>query len=82
MIVDTSALVAILRDEPEAAACALAIEIATERRMSAASFLEVAIVIDSSRDAMASRRLDELIQTASITVEPVTAEQALIGRAA
>ncbi len=61
MIVDTSALIAILRDEPEAAACARAIEAAGERRMSAANFLEAAIVIDGSRDPVASRRLDDLL---------------------
>ena len=53
MIVDTSALVAILRDEPEAAACARAIERSRVRRMSAANFLEAAPVIDGSRDARA-----------------------------
>lgn len=50
MIVDTSALIAILRDEPEAAACAQAIEAADERRISTANFVEAAIVIDASRD--------------------------------
>ena len=46
MIVDTSALIAILRAEPEAAACAEAIEAASHRRISAANFVETAIVID------------------------------------
>src|SRR5579871_3971110 len=65
MIVDTSALIAILRDEPEAAACAEAIQAAPLRRMSAANFLEAAIVIDGSRDPVASRRLDDLIKERS-----------------
>jgi ribonuclease VapC len=82
VIIDTSALLAILRDEPEAKACAQATEEATIRRMSAASLLEAAIVIDATRDPIASRRLDELIVVAGIAIEPVTAEQARIGREA
>jgi ribonuclease VapC len=50
VIIDTSALIAILRDEPEAAACARAIEAAAHRRISAANFVEAAIVIDGGRD--------------------------------
>lgn len=82
MIVDTSALLAILRAEPGARLCAEAIEGASVRRMSAGSFLEAAIVIDASGDPVASRRFDELLRAARITVEPVTAEQARIGREA
>jgi ribonuclease VapC len=82
VIIDTSALLAILRDEPEAEACAQAIGEATVRRMSAASMLEAAIVIDASGDPVASRRLDELIVVAGIVIEPVTREQARIGREA
>ena len=47
MIVDSSALLAILRNEPEAANCARMIENATSRRISAASFLETAILTSS-----------------------------------
>lgn len=82
MIIDTSALLAILRAEPEARACADAIERAAVRRVSAGTFLETAIVIDSSRDPIASRRLDDLMQAANIAVEPVTKDQAQIGREA
>jgi ribonuclease VapC len=82
MIIDTSALLAILRDEAEAQSCARAIEQAVVRRMSAANMLEAAIVIDASGDPVASRRLDELIGVAEIIIEPVTAEQAQIGRLA
>lgn len=80
MIVDTSALVAILRAEPEAAACAAAIEAAAERRISAANFLEAAIVIDGARDPIASRRFDDLVREASFVIEPVTEAQARIAR--
>lgn len=80
MIVDTSALIAILRDEPEAAFCAMAIETHRVRRISAANFLEAAVVIDASRDPMASRRFDELIKASGLVIEPVSEEQARIAR--
>jgi ribonuclease VapC len=82
MIIDTSALVAILRDEPEAKDCALAIERNSTRRVSAANFVETALVIDGSRDPIASRRFDDLVKEARIVVEPVTEAQARIAREA
>jgi ribonuclease VapC len=81
VIVDTSALIAILRDEPEAPIFADAIGAAV-CRISAASFLEAAAVIDSGRDPVASRRFDELLATAQITIEPVSEAQARIAREA
>ena len=80
MIVDTSAIIAILRAEPEASACADAIESAGVRRLSAASYVEVGAVIDRARDAMASRGVDEMLAVAGIEIEPVTASQAQIAR--
>ena len=80
MIIDTSALTAILRAEDDASEMALAIERAQVRRISAASYLETAVVIDASRDPIASRRFDELVDTAELRVEPVTREQAGIAR--
>lgn len=80
MIVDTSALIAILRDEPEASFCATAIEQAAHRRISAANFLEAAVVIDGSRDPIASRRFDELVKEAGLIIEPITEAQARIAR--
>lgn len=82
MIIDSSALIAILRGEPEAASCAEAIAAASARRMSAASFVETAAVIDGSRDPVASRRFDELIAEAGIVIEPVTEAQARLAREA
>lgn len=80
MIVDTSALIAILRAEDDASDMALAIEHAQVRRISAANFLEAAVVIDASRDPVASRRFDELIDAAELRVEAVTLDQARIAR--
>ena len=82
MIVDSSALVAILRDEPEAAACLRAIYAAGQCRISAANFLEAAIVIDAGRSPVASRRLDDLLRELGIAIEPVTEAQARIAREA
>lgn len=82
MIIDTSALIAILRAEPDAKVHADAIEAATTRRLSAASFVETAAVIDSARDPVASRRLDELLATADISIAPVTEGQARMARQA
>jgi ribonuclease VapC len=80
MIIDTSALVAILRDEPEAEMCARAIESAAERRLSAVNFVETAVVIDGSRDPIASRRFDDLLTVAHVRIEPVTESQARLAR--
>ena len=80
MIIDTSALVAILRAEPDAGDMAHAIERAQHRRISAANWTETAVVIDGSRDPVASRRFDELVQIAELQVEPVTHDQARIAR--
>lgn len=82
MIVDTSAVVAILRAEPEAARCAEAVEAAHRRRISAANYLEAAVVIDGSRDPVVSRRFDEFIKIAQIEIEAVTQRQAELARAA
>ncbi len=82
MIVDTSALIAILRDEPEAMFYARAIEAADARRVSAANFVEAALVIDASRDPVASRRFDDLCREAHLIIEAVTEAQARIAREA
>ncbi len=82
MIVDTSALIAILRDEPEAPLFAKAIEAATVRRVSAVNFVEAAVVIDASRSPVASRRFDEMVREAGLKVESVGIEQARIAREA
>jgi len=82
MILDTSALIAILRFEAEAPEFARIIERASQPRISAVSYVEAAAVIDGSKDPIASRRFDELIEAAQIAVEPVTEAQARIARQA
>jgi ribonuclease VapC len=82
MIIDTSALLAILYQEEDAAYFAGAIAAAPVGRMSAANFLEAAINIDVSGDAEASRQLDTFIRRAGIEINAVTFEQAQIARQA
>lgn len=82
MIVDTSALVAILRAEQDAESFALALAADRAPRMSVANYVETTIVIDSARDPVASRQVDKLVARAGLTLEPVTAEQARVARAA
>jgi ribonuclease VapC len=82
MIVDSSALVAILRQEPDARLYARTLRQYPERRISAANWLEVAMVVDGSRSPKASRRFDALMAKAGLVIEPVTEEQARIAREA
>ena len=82
MIVDTSVIIAILRNEPDAAAIGEALERTQVRRMSAVNYVEAAVVVDSNRNPVLSRRLDDLLRDIEIAVEPVTLHQARIAREA
>ncbi len=82
MIVDSSAIIAILRSESDASRLADLMQEAPVRRMSAANFLEAAIVADGSRNPILSRRFDALIDESRLTIEPVTEKQALLARQA
>jgi ribonuclease VapC len=76
MVLDTSALLAILLDEPERRTFNEAIEAAETRVVSAASFVEVSIVIESRFGAEGVRDLDVFIERAGIEIAAVDAEQA------
>src|ERR1700738_377938 len=82
MILDSSALVAVLLNEEYGDSLSRAMDEPETVRMSAASYLETAIVIDKYRDAVLSARLDDLMLDSEITMEPVTVEQARIARQA
>lgn len=82
MIVDTSAIVAMLQLEPEATAMLRVLSRTSDTSMSAATYLECGIVIDGAKDPTASANLDALIRDLRITIEPVTAAQARIARQA
>jgi ribonuclease VapC len=82
MILDTSAIVSILQDEPEAGSFAQAVERHRPVRLSAANWLEAAVVVDGNRSPALSRRFDEFLREAAVEIEPVTAVQAEIAREA
>jgi len=82
MIVDSSAMLAIMLDEPEAMDFARKIAQAAICRISAANFIEAAIVIERGRDPIANRRFDDVMRDAGMLIESVTAEQAHVARAA
>jgi ribonuclease VapC len=82
MIVDSSAVIAILRGEPEAQAFASAIESAETLRISAATVFEASIVADGFRNPKLSARFDEIVENPKMVIEPVTVEQAKIARQA
>lgn len=82
MIIDTSAVVAILKDEPDREALLDAILSADTRRMSAANYLEAAIVVDGLNDPVKSRRLDQILATLGIEITEVTVQHSQIARRA
>lgn len=82
MIVDTSALAAILFGEPEAAFYTRLIHEADRCSMSAGSFLELSILIESQIGPAAGRQCDVFFSRAGIIIEPFTVEQAHLARQA
>ena len=82
MIVDTSVIVAILRGEPEARAFEQVLARAPIARISAATYLELSVVVDGARDPVQSSALDAVLGAARVRVEPFTESQARIARAA
>ena len=82
MIVDSSALVAILRQEPDSDRFIEALARSPRSVLSAGTYLEVGIVADSSPDPVLGRRLDELLRALDIAIAPVTEQQAVVARRA
>jgi len=82
MIVDTSALVAIMHQEADALDFARAIIDCGVCRLSAATYVETAAVIDGKRNPLISRRFDEFLLEMRVVIEPVTEGQARIAREA
>jgi ribonuclease VapC len=82
MVVDSSALLAVLLQEASAQAVALALERGTQRLLSAASLLETAIVIESRKGEVGGRELDLLLYRSMIEVVPVDRDQAELARRA
>jgi ribonuclease VapC len=82
VIIDPSAVLAVLLGEPERAAFLDVLSAAGRSRMSAAGYLELAIVVDGRRQPVLSRRLDEALDHMGVELVPVTPAQARIARQA
>ena len=80
MVVDTSALLAVLQDEPERRSFNEAIEAADSAALSVASFVEASIVIEARHGADGLRALDRFIERAGIVVAGVDLEQGKVAR--
>ena len=82
MVIDTSALVAMLSDEPEAEQLEADVEADPIRLMSSASYLEAAIVIESRFGESGGRELDLWLHRAAVDLVAVDAAQADVARVA
>ncbi len=82
MVVDSSALIAILAAEPDAALFAKAIEQAPVCRISAVNWMEAGIIMDRQKDGVVGREYDLLVDRSKVLIEPVTEEQARLARQA
>ncbi len=80
MVVDTSAVVAILNGEPVSEKLAQALDQATAIQISAASVLELALVLESRFGEIARKRIDRWLQTSRVEVIAVTRDQVEIAR--
>jgi ribonuclease VapC len=82
MVLDTSAVLAILQNEPERRKFNEAIDAAETRSLSTASFVECSMIVESRYGADGVRDLDLLIAKAQISLAPVDEEQANLARRA
>lgn len=82
MIVDTSALVAILRDEAGGEVFSRIIAASPIVRISAGTYVELGVVIDATVNPVLSGALDRLLEESRVSIEPVTESQARIARTA
>src|SRR5579859_79722 len=82
MIVDTSGLLAVLFGESDAESYARAIGDAAICRISAATFVEVSLAVESQTGDAGSRQWDSFFRTSGIGMEPVTEEQDYVARQA
>ncbi len=83
MIIDTSTMVAIMKEEPDADTIhAALIDSESPLVMSAATYLETGIVVDGMRQLVLSERLDQIIESYDIAIVPVTEAQVRLARQA
>lgn len=82
MIVDTSALIAILYKELEQAQFVHLLHDAESCRISVANFLELSMVVESQAGSDSARQVDALFRRVGIAIEPVTVEHGMLARQA
>ena len=82
MVIDTSAVVAILQGERERRQFLEAIESAESRRMSVATFVEISAVMEARYGAEGVRDLDRFVDRAAVELVPVDSEQGHVAREA
>jgi ribonuclease VapC len=82
MILDTSALLAILLDEPERSSFVACIEAEPRRRASAASILEASMILEGRFGATGADHLDLFLHRAAVEIVPFDQDQLAIARSA
>jgi len=82
MVLDTSAVVAVLQNEPERRKFNEAIEASESRSLSTASFVECSMILESRYGTDGVRDLDLFIAKAQVSLVPVDEEQANLARRA
>jgi ribonuclease VapC len=82
VILDSSAIVAIVREEAGWERLYEVMATAESLSMSAASYVEMGVVVDNADDPSLSRRLDHLLERAGVEIAAVDADQARLARAA
>jgi ribonuclease VapC len=82
MILDTSAVIAVLQSEELAPRLVTALERAAVRRISAANLVEAGIILQARYGDHGERELDLFVQRAHVEIVPVTEEHAEYARSA
>lgn len=82
MIIDTSAIMALLLGEPDEAQFVRALTLAPARSIAAGTWVELSVVLSRRRDPLLLPRLDALLHVFPMEIAPTSAEQARIGAAA
>jgi ribonuclease VapC len=82
MVIDSSAILAVLLNEKNATGIAWTIEAGSQRLLSAANLLETSIVIEGRKGDAGGRELDLLLYRAAIEIVAVDRDQAEIARVA
>ena len=82
MVLDSSAIIAIIAREPSASRLSAALDAADTRRISAASMVEASMVLLGRRGPPSDRLLDQFVREINADIEPVTGTQAQIAREA